>query len=401
MFLKFESVSHPVRLAQGLKVLPHLVRVFARWPFREVPGSGSPMPQINVMQDGDSFVLQAPWVELERRYASATELAEGLVGHLAQARLREAPGHLLIEATAARFGDGLVVFVGGPGSGKSLLATCLAASRHKIYAASALLFDCREKKAITLGVAPRLSLPLAASLSGPLRQLMEIHTVRVTEHAYLKPEQDLLAAHGARAPIRGVVILDRREGADAALRPVAESTMLKRLMLGSSDGLSTSGETLDALQELVAGASRHRLTWSDPQQAVAALRGRFALRRAVGAEEETPPNKTVKRRQRRHTGPRTPAGRLFRHGAGLGERAVDNDLFLVDRAGEAVYHLNGLGAGMWRLLDGSHGLDDVVMVLRDAFPTVDRKLIEDDVEKLVGDLLDRGLLVEERRDTIP
>ncbi|MCK4868786.1 MAG: PqqD family protein, partial [Alphaproteobacteria bacterium] len=70
------------------------------------------------------------------------------------------------------------------------------------------------------------------------------------------------------------------------------------------------------------------------------------------------------------------------------------DLFLVNPGGQTIYHLYGLGAGMWRLLDGSHGLDDVVTVLKEAYPDVGFEAIESDVRTLVDDLADRGLLIE-------
>lgn len=396
MLLKFESVSHPVRMAQGMKLLPHLVRVFAKWPFREVPAAGSAMPQINVMQDGESYILQAPWVAHEQRYENAIDLADGLPGHLAQAHLNDVSDALLLNAAAARFGDGLVVFLGSKGSGKNLLSMCLAVSRHKIFADTALLIDGRESVAMALGVSPRLEMPTPTVLSGALRQLVEIHSVNVAERfAYLKPEKELMASHGERVPVRALVILDRKEGAEATLRSVDDSRMLKRLMLSSLDGHFSGRESLEILHGLVRGASCHRLTWSDPQRAIAALRARFAIRRAGSDEEENALKKPARTHKRRQTAPRSPAGRLFRHGQGLSERPVDNDLFIADGTGEAVYHLNGLGAGMWRLLDGTHGLDDIVAILSDAFPTVDPICIKDDVNKLVADLQERGLLVEQ------
>ena len=76
------------------------------------------------------------------------------------------------------------------------------------------------------------------------------------------------------------------------------------------------------------------------------------------------------------------------------EELVDSDLFLANPGGQTIYHLNGLGAGLWRLLDGTHGLDDVVTVLKEAFPNVESEAIESDVLALVDDLADRGLLIE-------
>ncbi len=121
MLLKFHSLSRPVQLAQGLKVLPHLVRVFAGWPYREIPKAGSPDALINVLHDDGRYVLEAPWLKSRLQYADAAELAQGLATHIVRSWFMERPGLLWLEAAAVAFGDRIVVFVGGPRSGKSLL----------------------------------------------------------------------------------------------------------------------------------------------------------------------------------------------------------------------------------------------------------------------------------------
>ncbi len=396
MYLKFESVSQPVLLAQGLKLLPHLARMFAKWPFREVSGEGYGDPTINVLQDGDGGAIQAPWIESEQRYGTAANLADGLSYHLTRCWMEESTAVLGITAAAARFGNDLAVFVGGPQSGKSLLVSCLSVSGHTVFADSILPISAATRQGVGLGVAPRLKLPLPNAFSGSLRAQVERCIDRCGAHrGYLGPREADMAAFGERASIRAFILLDRADGSATALRPAAANTLLKRLLLGSFDALPSARAALGLLHEMVADTPCYRLTWSNPLEAVNALRARLAISRPLDVDDNSHAGAHVSMLRRRASGPRIPAGQRFRHVDGLDERVVGGDMFLVDPDGEAIYHLNGLGTGLWRLLDGSYGLDDAVSVLRDAFPTVDRKSIEGDVARLIADLTDRGLLVEQ------
>jgi len=64
----------------------------------------------------------------------------------------------------------------------------------------------------------------------------------------------------------------------------------------------------------------------------------------------------------------------------------------VDGAGQTIYHLNPVGAGLWRLMDGDCGTDEAIALLQQAFPQVERGVIARDVAALIADLLNRGLL---------
>ena len=72
-------------------------------------------------------------------------------------------------------------------------------------------------------------------------------------------------------------------------------------------------------------------------------------------------------------------------------REVDQDIFLVDPDSQAIYQLNAVGAALWRLLEEPIRVDDVIDVLRAAFPDVARRQIESDVNGIVSDLVERGL----------
>ncbi len=247
-----------------------------------------------------------------------------------------------------------------------------------------------------LGMAPRLKLPLPEELTDPLRGLIDGRMDSGSDKVgYLQPGEDRLAPFGETARIRAFVMLDRSATSAATLSPASSGKLLKRLLLNSFGEGMAADRLLASVEQVIGDVPCYRMAWSDPQEAVNVLRARFASWRGTAADDGDQADKRPKKQTRRRpSGPRVPAGRQFRHCEGLKEHLVDTDLFLVNPGGQTIYHLNGLGAGLWRLLDGTHGLEDAVTVLKEAFPDVDSESIESDVKTLVTDLADRGLLVE-------
>lgn len=89
------------------------------------------------------------------------------------------------------------------------------------------------------------------------------------------------------------------------------------------------------------------------------------------------------------------AARIRRNPA-VHEEAVDDALFLIDEAADAIYHLDALAAALWRILDAEPGLDEVVAVFADAFPEVEPMTVAADVVRAVESLCSSGLAIAAR-----
>ena len=395
MLIKFEGLSRPVQLEQGGRLLPYLAGVFARWPFREISGKGYPEPGIFVREEQAGFRVHAIDTDESGLYRDEVDLACGLVVHLNRDWLNEHPHLLCLHGAAALFGGKLVVFPNTYRSGKSVLSGCLAAAGVRIFGDDILPIEPESNRGLGLGLAPRLRLPLPDGLGVETRRFVERRRgVDNKRYLYLRLDERLLAKYGDQAEIGSFVLLDRSPGAEASIKRVGEGILLKRLVLQNFAHDVPVDETLARLHALVAEAGCYRLTYSDPDEAVALLNSRFVVwpeRKANSASGRKP--RKVKSKPRRSR-PRTPSGPRFRRYEEVSEKQVEHDLFLVDTSGNAIYHLNGIGAGLWRLLDGTYGLDDAVAVLHDAFPYMERGAIENDVHALVADLAARGLLLD-------
>jgi hypothetical protein len=74
-------------------------------------------------------------------------------------------------------------------------------------------------------------------------------------------------------------------------------------------------------------------------------------------------------------------------------KEVNSEMVLVDMQ-RGVYHgLNVVGVEVWKLLDGSHTLGDIVSTLQKSYSHIDSAIIEADVLSLVQALLDNELVI--------
>ena len=74
-------------------------------------------------------------------------------------------------------------------------------------------------------------------------------------------------------------------------------------------------------------------------------------------------------------------------------REIDDTVFLVGTDNDTVFHLNTIGAAIWRLLSQPVSAPKITQTLVNAFPDIPAEQLRDDVEKLFSDLDARGFLV--------
>lgn len=73
-------------------------------------------------------------------------------------------------------------------------------------------------------------------------------------------------------------------------------------------------------------------------------------------------------------------------------RELDNSVFLVGTCNDAVFHLNPIGAAIWKLLETPITEEEITKILVEAFPDAPAKQVRDDVTKHFRDLESRGFL---------
>jgi len=84
--------------------------------------------------------------------------------------------------------------------------------------------------------------------------------------------------------------------------------------------------------------------------------------------------------------------KTWRRRAGVKETPVDTELFLVLPDSGDIYHLNALGAALWRLLAEPASEVEACETLALAFPDSPRAAVDEDVQRFFAELRQRNLL---------
>jgi hypothetical protein len=394
MRLRFDRVSRPVQIDDGHALLPILASVFRYWPFFEVEEDAAEVPVIEVRRDGDGYRLYADWRAEPPRYSNPVNLACGLAVNVNRAMLQERESWLCLHGAGIDIGGRLVVLPNYYRAGKSALTVCLAAAGARVFSDDIVPL-LPGGPGMALGVSPRLRLPLPDGLGErSLRFIEQRRGAANKQYLYVELEPHEQAPFGTEARFGGFVLLNRRESGAASLSPASSGEVLKQAVLRNFARQVPAEMSLDRLHGVVAASACYKLTYANGDDAADLLMERFLDADSIGGGPQfaaenagiSPARPAIPTAGDKHP----------RRKPGISERLVDGDLFLVDGAGQTIYHLNPVGAGLWRLMDGSCGTDEAVALLQQAFPQVEREVIERDVAALVVDLLSRGLLRHSR-----
>ncbi len=78
-------------------------------------------------------------------------------------------------------------------------------------------------------------------------------------------------------------------------------------------------------------------------------------------------------------------------------KALDDELLLIDNEADVIFNLNPLGTAVWRFLDTPREAGEIIEVLGAAFPDIPEEQIREDTLSLLGQLVDRELLVVHKK----
>jgi hypothetical protein len=72
---------------------------------------------------------------------------------------------------------------------------------------------------------------------------------------------------------------------------------------------------------------------------------------------------------------------------------IDAETFLVEPDSGEVFYLDEIASALWRLLEAPRGRDEIVETFVEAFPDVGAAQISGDIDRALGDLAARGLVL--------
>lgn len=400
MLITLQGVSTPIVFDNCDALLAPFAAVLGSWPFQRLDETVSPKTAraISVNRDVHGYRITSPWLDPALVERSAAGAVFSVTAELARAFAEEKPERLCLHCAAVEADGRLIIFPSTQEAGKSTLAVKLASYGFRIFADDVLPVSETAPEGFSLGLAPRLRLPLPSTADPAFREFVETYRgPHDDESAYLMLPPDLLAPHGTAAPIGGFVLLDRQTSAAPRLAPVLRGQGLEQLIVQNFAPGGTTIKTLDRLHGVLARTPCFSLTYSNLDEAGAFLRQRFSAPNAwrelperdpeipdAEISVEVPAERSRARAQR------------FDQMPGVILRTVDDDVFLVKEGEAGVFHLNPVAASLWRLLEQPTTLATATDVLRAAFPEADARRVKRDVRNLFDTLQAGGLIRSHR-----
>ena len=281
MILNFEGLSRPVALVGCDHLLDRFAPLLNGWPVTVRPSSpgaaaASSPPTITVRRSEDGYTIASEWTDGIEAYRDDTDIVCALFADLIMAHAAEDKALVHLHAGAVQWGGRLLVFPSGSKGGKSTLSAQLARIGGRVFSDDVLPVRSRDGRAVALGMAPRLRLPLAKGASEAFRAFVAARNALANDkYAYLaldgRDDTGILAPRGEQAAIGSFILLQRDASNSPALEVGSRSALLRLLVRQHFETSLSSVEVLNFLHGLVSTVPCLNLRYREAEDAVAML----------------------------------------------------------------------------------------------------------------------------------
>ncbi|MCR4378740.1 MAG: hypothetical protein NUV50_11690 [Rhodospirillales bacterium] len=286
MLIHLEGIESPIEFEGAEALAGVLKKVLRGWRLRETTArtSADRPPRIRLTLGARGYERRSPWIEAGKAQVliDPVDAVCDLLLDIERAYVEDAPKRgeavlSILHAAAVEMGHGenkgLVVFPSTHAMGKSLLTVALAQAGHRVFADDQLpIIPGTPALGIAPGFLPRLRRPLPEGVDAALAGFVRSHTgPESARFRYVNLDDQRLAPLGTRAPIVGVVLLERSDGAAPVVMPATEAEVLKACVLQSFGRTQNALFVLDSLHAMVRGAKCVKLRYADAPEAVALL----------------------------------------------------------------------------------------------------------------------------------
>jgi len=387
VYLYFEGLNHPLCFIDCEHLTESFSILFPEWDYSV--GEHRDTPIISIKFESNEYRLSRSWSNEIKTYTDKIDILCELVAQILLAKSFSDSEALYLHAASVVINGRAIVFPSQFRAGKSLLTACLTAAGCKYFCDDVFPLTIGECKGKPLSVAPRLRLPLPDTIDLECKNSIESHMkLRGKRYAYLELEKELRVTKDILFDVGAFVLLERREGRDAEIEELPAAVIFQQLIKQNFAREIDASLILLTLSQAISQAQCLKIYYDRAGDAVILLNEYFS---SWPSESTNAESKSYALELQNRESELTDKDCLVQN-KGVQKIKIDGESFLTSSDGQAIYHLDMVGSGIWELLSEQISKDEIIEILATAFPETDKATIEKDTLKVLSTLKINNLI---------
>lgn len=205
-------------------------------------------------------------------------LLDQLYKHIEEFYSLENPAHFYLRSAAVEIDNKLILLFGKGKTENTTLAMILASRGHRVFADSRIAVDTETSHCFSIGVVPRLQLPLSDDKGARKASLLAKENLgpHSSSFAFVELPERLLAPKGTSNDVSGLISLEwSGQPIDTTLQPTNNAETLKAVIPLHYGGEISARRAFTALHKNVREAESFVLRYADAEDAADAIENKF------------------------------------------------------------------------------------------------------------------------------
>ena len=252
------------------------------WDIAEIPYDPDTSAYLSFEKRDHGYHWDAPWIADKNRRAedpsiSVMDAVCDFHYEFIDWFVDQNPNHFCLHTAGVEFDGKAVIFPCVQKAGKSTLSLHLSMMGHRLLGDDVIAMSKSGEKAISLGLLPRMRLPLPEMVIG--KEFTDFIGARQglsdRHWQYVEMNTDEMAPCWTEFPVSGIVLLERGADGPPTISELSKSDALKALIDRNFGQLRKPDLVFDALRDLSQRCQTRLLRFSRPYEAARLLEKEF------------------------------------------------------------------------------------------------------------------------------
>ena len=280
--LKVGAVGQIMELRNCSELIEPLSSITRGWDIRPNGDADDSPAALRIWRNAGRYYWDMPYPGpfggFDEPLTDPLHVLDQFYKHIEELYSLENPAHFYLRSAAVEIDNKLILLLGKGNSGKATLAMTLASRGHRVLADSRIAVDAETGHCFSMGVVPRLKLPLSHDTGSRKASLLAKENLGPHSNSitFVELPERLFAPRGISKNVSGLISLERSsQQVDPTLVPTNNAETLKAVVpLHYGDEVSAR-RAFAAIQKNVREAQTFVLQYANAEDAANAIENQF------------------------------------------------------------------------------------------------------------------------------